>query len=670
MSESSSPPSGLTAAQPFPPDCAARFKPIKRLAAGGFGAVYLAHQQGLDRPVAIKLLLEHVLADPEQVKRFVNEARITASLSHPHVVTILDHGAEHQIPWIAYEYLPGPTLRAVLDRGVLRVPDALGAMIQVAGGVGAGHERGILHRDLKPENVMQADGQYKVADFGIAKWSGEGQVRTRTGIVMGTPAYLAPELISGLAASPASDVYALGVMLFELLTGRTPYEDANYLLILERHLRSPIPLPGRFVAVPAGVDALVQRALAKEPDARFADAADLRDALEALVAGTGPAPASAPVSRRSAVPARYGATRAAPSPGSPGRPALVLAGGAPRRWPRARVALFALALALAALRSRREPPQVARSVAAPSIAPAASAPLVDERVTAHMKRLRLHIEAMQLWAPSRGAAALGSRPQDAVAELQRLLQDASDSSAEPPWADILVQGLSVLELADRTASRAGTSRALTPALLALPPALARAPDRELPAERAALILAWGAELRLLSKLSDRQLAVEGANLVHAADVLLPGLPGRADGSLAFAIAELLDRAARAYRGAQFASADQMLVDSAQVLGTGRKLLINAPALVSAVRGSQAKERRISVVIKVIDAAAEAIKPADAPAADRARAVAAAALACRAITPAEVPANVRALVRKDCAAVAGAADPGPDQESLRRLAAGL
>jgi serine/threonine protein kinase len=273
----------MTAEQPFPADCAARFKLIKRLSAGGFGAVYLAHQKGLDRPVAIKLLLETMLEDAEQVQRFLNEARITASISHPCVVVLIDHGADHGIPWIAYEYLPGRNLRQLIDAGSMRWEDAVEAMFQVADGVSAGHDLKILHRDIEPENVLQMEdrSRFKIADFGIAKWSGLGRVKTRTGIIMGTPAYLSPEQISGLEASSASDVYALGVMLFELLIGHPPYRHDNYLVVLEQHLHGAIPLPSRYRPdLPAELDAIVERAMAKDPADRFPDAASLRTELQ------------------------------------------------------------------------------------------------------------------------------------------------------------------------------------------------------------------------------------------------------------------------------------------------------------------------------------------------------------------------------------------------------
>jgi hypothetical protein len=266
---------------PLPADCAARYEPERLLASGGFGDVYVARQRGLDRPVALKALRTDVLGDDVEVARFLDEARITASLSHPHVVRILDHGAAGGVPWIAYEYLEGPTLRERLSRGPLVPAEAVDVALQIASALAEAHARDVLHRDIKPENVISdGAGSYKVADFGIAKWTGHGAVHTRTGFVLGTPAYLAPELIGGEAASPLSDLYALGVVLFELLTGDTPFRSGSAVEIMDQHLNARVPLPSeRSAAVPHELDAVVDRTLSKRPRDRFASAAQLHDVL-------------------------------------------------------------------------------------------------------------------------------------------------------------------------------------------------------------------------------------------------------------------------------------------------------------------------------------------------------------------------------------------------------
>lgn len=283
-----SPPAGVTDANPLPADCAEKYQHLRRIASGGYGAVFQARHRQLEKTVAIKLLLEDVLKDPEQVQRFTNEARITASLAHPSIIQVLDHGAGAGTPWIAYEYVTGKSLRDRIDEspGGLDLVTALQAMAQVADALDAAHSRGVLHRDIKPDNVLESDARvYKVADFGIAKWAGEGAVKTRTGVVLGTPAYISPEQITGDSSSVSSDIYALGIMLFEVLTGKLPYRDDSVILLLERHLKAPIPLPSQHrTGLPPRVDEILVKALAKKAKERYASAREMRDDLLSLLA--------------------------------------------------------------------------------------------------------------------------------------------------------------------------------------------------------------------------------------------------------------------------------------------------------------------------------------------------------------------------------------------------
>ena len=284
MTRVNSPPRRLSDENPFPADCAARYTWRKRIASGGYGAVYLAHDTQLDRAVAVKLLLADVLSEEQQVQRFDAEARATAAISHRNVIEILDHGAEYGIPWMVFELVEGRNLRELLDAGPLPVRRALEIAMQVADGLHAAHAQGIVHRDVKPDNVLlTADGTCKIADFGIAKWTGAG-VKTATGSILGTPAYIAPEQVAGDPASPASDVYALGITLFELLTGAPPFVDDNPVRLLERHLVGPVPAPSvRRSDLPRSLDAVVLRALEKRPRDRQASAHALREELAALL---------------------------------------------------------------------------------------------------------------------------------------------------------------------------------------------------------------------------------------------------------------------------------------------------------------------------------------------------------------------------------------------------
>ncbi|MBI4863623.1 MAG: serine/threonine protein kinase, partial [Candidatus Riflebacteria bacterium] len=205
----------------LPPACARKFRVVRHLGDGTYGSVHLVTQIDLERPAVVKILRPEVAADPEQLGRFDQEARLTAMLTHPHIVVVLDHGVEDGIPWIAYEYVPGRALREVLRNGPLPWPEALRIVSQIAQALEEVHARGVIHRDLKPENVLEArPGVYKVADFGIAKWA-DGTVRTQAGVVLGTPAYMAPEVV-GDGPTFRSDLYSLGILLFELLTGSVP----------------------------------------------------------------------------------------------------------------------------------------------------------------------------------------------------------------------------------------------------------------------------------------------------------------------------------------------------------------------------------------------------------------------------------------------------------------
>jgi formylglycine-generating enzyme required for sulfatase activity/tRNA A-37 threonylcarbamoyl transferase component Bud32 len=285
---------------PLPPRCAERFRAEQLLASGSFGAVWLSVQEALDRKVAVKVLHRETLEDRDMVERFVNEARITASLGHPNIVKVIDHGVDGGIPWIAYEYVPGRSLRDVLRSGGLPWAEAVRAASQVAAALEEAHAHGILHRDIKPDNVLEASpGHYKVADFGIAKWFADGAARTRTGIVLGSPAYLSPTQVGGTAATEQSDLYALGVLLFELLTGRPPFDDESVAVLMDKHRSEPAPAPRELVAdLPPSVDRIVSRLLEKKREDRYATAAALRADLERALAKLAGTPAVVASARR------------------------------------------------------------------------------------------------------------------------------------------------------------------------------------------------------------------------------------------------------------------------------------------------------------------------------------------------------------------------------------
>jgi len=229
------------------------------------GEVYLAHDPDLDREVAVKVLAAAHSADLDSRERFYREARAAAALNHPNIVTVHEVDAEHDRPFIVMEYLKGPDLRRVIRDGPLSVPDVLRVGVALADALGFAHDRGVVHRDVKPENViLTPDGRVRVLDFGLARLPGSSSL-TGVGALIGTVAYLAPELIRGEPATPASDVYALGTVLFEALTGRQVFNSENPAGLLYHHLNSAPPRASQLAPepLPPALDALIQRCLSK-----------------------------------------------------------------------------------------------------------------------------------------------------------------------------------------------------------------------------------------------------------------------------------------------------------------------------------------------------------------------------------------------------------------------
>ena len=335
----------------FPEGCLNKYRPKQLIGAGGYGRVYLAEQVDLARDVAIKFLTRDGETDDEAVARFRREARITASLRHPHIVRVLDHDIEDGQAWIAYEYLPGPCLRQTA-RSAPGLPwrDAVRITVQIAGALHAAHLAGIVHRDVKTANVLEgAPGEWKLADFGLARES-DGDDLTEDGVLLGTLPYFAPELVDGHAATPASDIYALGATLFELLTGGYPFgHDAVHAVYVRSSTGQRPRLSEVRPDAPPVFDEVLDWMLAPAPGARPASAEVLASALEKLLR----------LPRRKRAASR---TRTAPMP----RPAP-----APAHTPRLLAAgVLAVALALAGFAGsdspaiHREPrPPIAADVA-------------------------------------------------------------------------------------------------------------------------------------------------------------------------------------------------------------------------------------------------------------------------------------------------------------------
>lgn len=251
-----------------------RYRIESRIARGGMATVYLALDVRLDRTVALKVMHRSLAEDPSFVRRFIGEAKSVASLSHPNVVAVFDQGTDGDVVYLSMEYVPGRTLRDILrERGRLPAREALEMVIPVLAALGAAHQAGMVHRDVKPENVLlTADGRVKVVDFGLAR-AIEASGQTRTGMMIGTIGYMSPEQVTTGAADARSDVYATGIMLFELVTGQPPYDGQTPMSVAYRHVHDTVPAPSSLTPdVPPQVDALVAQATAREPGDRPADA--------------------------------------------------------------------------------------------------------------------------------------------------------------------------------------------------------------------------------------------------------------------------------------------------------------------------------------------------------------------------------------------------------------
>ncbi len=260
-----------------------RYRVLRPLGSGGMGRVYLARDETLGREVALKVLWEHHAESGEFVERFKREARTAAALHYPNIVSVFDQArARDGAYYIVMEYVPRGTLKEHIERnGPLAVEEAAGAAIQIADALRVAHARGVIHRDVKPQNVFLTEaGALKVGDFGIAQamWMTS---MTATNLILGTVRYLSPEQALGKPVGPASDLYSLGVVLYEMLTGDTPYKASNPVATAMKHVSEPSPSPkDANPRVPEGLNAVVVRLLMKDPAERYGSAAELIEALE------------------------------------------------------------------------------------------------------------------------------------------------------------------------------------------------------------------------------------------------------------------------------------------------------------------------------------------------------------------------------------------------------
>jgi serine/threonine-protein kinase len=247
-----------------------RYHVRSRIAHGGMATVYLATDTRLDREVALKVMHTDLARDADFVARFIGEAKSVAKLSHPNIVGVYDQGADGQYLYLVMEYVPGRTLRALLhERGWLPWQEALGVLDPVLAGLAAAHQAGIVHRDVKPENVLITDdGRVKVVDFGLARASA-AVGNTRAGTIIGSVSYIAPEQVTGAPTDARTDVYAAGILLFEMLTGRVPFTGETPLAVAYAHVNSDVPSVSTIAGgIPPSVDQLVRAATSRDPQLR------------------------------------------------------------------------------------------------------------------------------------------------------------------------------------------------------------------------------------------------------------------------------------------------------------------------------------------------------------------------------------------------------------------
>jgi serine/threonine-protein kinase len=280
-----------------------RYRVSRVLGVGGMSTVYQAHDERLDRPVAVKVISRSLGADESFIRRFSTEARASARLAHPNVVHVLDRSDEQSLPYIVFEYVPGRTLRQLIrDEAPLPNREALRLWRQLIEALSHAHEAGIIHRDVKPDNVLVTDrGHAKLTDFGLARAVAEART---TATIMGTARYVAAEVISDNTSDARSDLYSAGILLFELLTGAPPFTGANPINVAYAHVHRDVPAPStREPSVHAEMDSLVLWCCARDPERRPQSAADLLPEIDHILSLLPPDPSRPPRRLQAASPA-------------------------------------------------------------------------------------------------------------------------------------------------------------------------------------------------------------------------------------------------------------------------------------------------------------------------------------------------------------------------------
>ncbi|MHB8776796.1 MAG: protein kinase domain-containing protein [Anaerolineales bacterium] len=257
------------------------YRLVERLGQGGMATVYKAYESALGRYVAIKVLPQFFARDPNFLRRFRREAKAVAQLSHPNIVPIHSYGEEGNIIYIAMQFVEGGTLKHGRER-VFSAQEALRLLLPITRALGYAHARGIIHRDIKPSNVLLSDGNWPVlADFGLAQMAEDSTRLTGTGVGMGTPAYMSPEQGQGAKVDARTDIYSLGIMLYEMVTGDVPFRADTPMAIVIKHLNAPMPLPRQVNQdIPKAVEEIILKATAKSPDNRYQSADEMATSME------------------------------------------------------------------------------------------------------------------------------------------------------------------------------------------------------------------------------------------------------------------------------------------------------------------------------------------------------------------------------------------------------
>ena len=374
------------------------YRVLRKIGEGGMGAVYAAVHPVIGKRVAIKVLAPHIAKHPELVRRFVDEARAVNKIGHPNIVDIFSFGwLPDQRHYFAMEYLEGQNLADRMKAGPIAVDEARRLLGQICSALEAAHQTGIVHRDLKPDNIWVAQPRHgdsfaKLLDFGIAKLLGDGDAapHTVTGAIMGTPAYMAPEQCRGVGVGPRADVYALGVILYEMFAGRTPFQG-SFVELITQHLSDAPEPPSRHAPVAPALERLILACLEKDPEKRPSSPAMVRQQLEAALANAAPlapapvvvrAPGAAASSPVAARPVVASPDTLAPPPGKtfPGATLVPARAKLPWAWiggGAAAIAALVLVSAYARQHARSDPkaPPPATEAALADGASAAAAPV-------------------------------------------------------------------------------------------------------------------------------------------------------------------------------------------------------------------------------------------------------------------------------------------------------